>query len=250
MPVTHFDITRREPYEGGRPFGDAGPYERIDGVLHLSLDPLHPANAGIVDIERAARDADGAVRLEADVTLLQPLDPARANGRLLSDIVNRGGRTFLAYNLAARSAQRPDEIPAGDGFLMRRGWTIAMIAWQWDVPRVPGLLAMQAPEALEDGRPIAGWVRVPYQPTAVQPPHTFMFLSGVTRRQCAHQRRRPAISASRTGLAARMPRLARSGSSVLMGESACFIWIIVCLMSCFDKRREASKRTRYWNRCG
>lgn len=169
MPVTHFDITRREPYEGGRPFGDAGPYERIDGVLHLSLDPLHPANAGIVDIERAARDADGAVRLEADVTLLQPLDPARANGRLLSDIVNRGGRTFLAYNLAARSAQRPDEIPAGDGFLMRRGWTIAMIAWQWDVPRVPGLLAMQAPEALEDGRPIAGWVRVPYQPTAVQP---------------------------------------------------------------------------------
>ncbi len=169
MPVTRFDVTRREAYEDGRPFGDAGPYERIDGVLRIAIDPLHPANAGVIDIERAARDADGLVRFDADMTVLQPVDPARANGHMLADIVNRGARTWVAYNLAARDNQRPDWIPPGDGFLLNRGWTIVSTAWQWDVPRGNGLMAMTTPEALEDGQPIEGWVRVPFQPTHAVP---------------------------------------------------------------------------------
>ena len=169
MPVTDFEVHRREPLDGGASFGDAGAYERIEGVLHVAVDPAHPANARIVDIDRAARDAEGLVRFEADLTLLQPVDAARANGRLLADVPNRGGRTFVAYNLAARDARHPDPIPSGDGFLMRHGWTIASIGWQWDVVRSTGLLGLAAPMALEDGRPIEGWVCVTQQLNAAAP---------------------------------------------------------------------------------
>ena len=55
MAVVSFEIQSREPYEGGMPFGDAGAYERIEGRLHVAVDPLHAANAGIVDLDRAAR---------------------------------------------------------------------------------------------------------------------------------------------------------------------------------------------------
>ena len=170
MPVTRFEIRSREPFEDGRSFGDAGAYERIDGVLHYAVDPESESNAAIVDLARAARDERGLVHFEGDVTLLQPLDATRANGRLLADVVNRGNRTFMRYNLATADAQRRDWIPSGDGYLFERGWTIASIGWQWDEKRTEGRLGLAAPTALgADGKPIEGWVCVPFQPDAPVP---------------------------------------------------------------------------------
>ena len=166
MAVTQFEIRSREPYEEGRAFGDAGGYERIDGVLRFAVDPDNPVNASIVDLDRAERDASGFVRFEADVTLLQPVDASGANGSLLADVVNRGGRTFVTYNRTARDAARPTWIPAGDGFLMERGWTIASIGWQWDVIRGGGLVGLEAPMALQNGQPLEGQVSVTHQRTA------------------------------------------------------------------------------------
>ena len=57
MAVTQFQVLTRRPFEDGRPFGEAGAYERIDGVLHFAVDPSDPMNAGIVDLELAPRDA-------------------------------------------------------------------------------------------------------------------------------------------------------------------------------------------------
>ncbi len=161
MPVVKFEITSREPYEGGVAFGDAGAYERIEGVLHFAVDPVHAANAGIVDLDLAARDERGLVHFAADLSLLQPIDAFKANGRLLADVVNRGGRTFVSYNLTARDNR--GGIPAGDGFLMRRGWTIAAIGWQWDVVRSSALLGLDAPIALQDGQPLVGWISVTHE---------------------------------------------------------------------------------------
>lgn len=160
MAVIRFEIQSREPYEGGRPFGGAGAYEDIRGVLHYAVDPLHAANAGIVDLDRAPRDERGLVHFRGDLSLLQPVDGTKANGRLLADVVNRGGRTFVGYNLAPRDAQA---IQPGDGFLMRRGWTVAAVGWQWDVVRSTGLLGLEAPVAQEDGRPLEGWVAVTHE---------------------------------------------------------------------------------------
>ena len=59
MTVTHFEITNRAPYAAGRVFGDRGAYERIDGRLHLAVDPLVAANEVITDLALAPRDEEG-----------------------------------------------------------------------------------------------------------------------------------------------------------------------------------------------
>jgi hypothetical protein len=164
MAVTALEIHRREPYEDGTPFGDAGPYERIDGVVRFAVDPAHPANALIVDLERAARGADGRVHFPADFTVLQPADPARAARCLLYNVANRG-RRVIPGSRAPVSPEPTARIHPGDGFLLRRGWTIAWCGWQWDVVRGPALIGLEAPQALDDaGRPIQGQVTVQFQP--------------------------------------------------------------------------------------
>src|SRR6058998_2876129 len=124
MAVAHLEVTRRSPF----PFD----YERIDGKLHFAVDPKYAANGRIVDLDKAPRDAEGRVRFWADFVLLQPADAARSNRRLLSYVVNRGLRVAVPFNRGARRAPTltpTDEIDAGDGFLMRKGWTIAMCGW-------------------------------------------------------------------------------------------------------------------------
>ena len=174
MTVTDFEIVSREPFAEGQPFGDTGPYERIEGLLRFAVDPSHAANSEIVDLGRAARDTDGRVSFAADVTILRPIDASRANRRMLQDVVNRGGRTFVSYNRAVRDPQQPASIAGGDGFLMRRGWTVVACGWQWDVIRGSGLVGLDAPEALEDGRPIEGWVSVTHHLAA---PATYLLLA-------------------------------------------------------------------------
>lgn len=169
MPVTGFEIRRREAYEGGRVFG-VGAYERIDGVLRYAVDPTADCNSGIVDLQHAARNAQGRVEFEGDITLLQPVDGARANGSLLADVVNRGNHTFTRYQLAPANLAAREVIPAGDAWLLDAGWTVACIGWQWDVTRGGPQLGLDAPSALgADGAPIAGSVSVTFQPNGATP---------------------------------------------------------------------------------
>src|SRR5439155_302391 len=73
------------PFEEGRTFGDASAYELLAGRAHFALDPTHPANVVITDIELAAREADGLVHCTAEVSILRPREPSRRNRRLLLD---------------------------------------------------------------------------------------------------------------------------------------------------------------------
>src|SRR5215510_3564436 len=90
MPVIGFDLHLRRPLAGGQRFGDVGAYEELKGQLRLAIDPAHPANARITDVALAPRNAAGRVEFAADVSILLPVDRARASGRLLVDVVNRG----------------------------------------------------------------------------------------------------------------------------------------------------------------
>src|SRR5215471_21215571 len=105
MPAVQLDIQRRAPYEGGRPFGSAGPYELVEGVARFAVDPDAPANAGITDLRLADRDAGGRVRFEADWCVLRPADPALRSGRLLFSVANRGRRSAVPFS--ALSAPLP-----------------------------------------------------------------------------------------------------------------------------------------------
>ena len=59
MAISGITITRREPFAGGAMFGDFGPYEKIIGTARGELDPANPANAAIVGLDRAPRNAPG-----------------------------------------------------------------------------------------------------------------------------------------------------------------------------------------------
>src|SRR5262249_2614612 len=155
------EITDREPVLDGQPFGDAGGYEQMRGRAAFAVDPASPLNTVIVDIEHAPRDASGRVRCVADWWLLRPLDPARANGTLLYNVVNRGNQNALAGFNRALPGNRPrNAADFGDGFLMRRGVCVAAMGWQADVR--PGLdrLLLEAPAAGSAEAPITGPVRM------------------------------------------------------------------------------------------
>ena len=164
MAVSHLEITQRQPFADGRAFGDAGAYERLDGTIGFAVDPLHAANRAIVDLDKAERDAQGRVHFRADFCLLQPVDPARGRRRLLLEVLNRGRK--LAPRMINHAAVAPPSavIDPGDGFLLRHGWTMAWCGWQWDVVRSPALRGLEAPMALEDGRPIVGRLVCEFQP--------------------------------------------------------------------------------------
>src|SRR5215216_8141477 len=90
MAVIELELASRGPYADGAAFGEAGAYERIDGIARFAVDPAHSANRAIVDLDKAERGADGRVHFLADFTILQPADPARGNRRLLFEVLNRG----------------------------------------------------------------------------------------------------------------------------------------------------------------
>ncbi|HEY3110696.1 MAG TPA: hypothetical protein VGL23_18200 [Chloroflexota bacterium] len=119
MAVTRFEVRSRRPLPGFD-------YERLDGRLHFAVDPEHRANRAVVDLDRAARDADGPVRFASDLTLLRPAD--RGSRRLLVDVVNRGRRTVLrAFNRAPGEAQPSPEVDSGDVELC-----LALAAERWE----------------------------------------------------------------------------------------------------------------------
>jgi len=156
-------IAERRPFAEGHEFAGSGPYERLAGRVHFAVDPLAPAQAGITDLAKAPRDAAGRVRFAADVMILKPVDIARGNRRLFHDYGNRGNKRALQFFNDAPASNAPTSLAhAGNGFLMRRGYTVAWLAWQGDMLPGDGRMLLDLPVASDDGRPIAGPVRVEY----------------------------------------------------------------------------------------
>jgi hypothetical protein len=167
MTVTALEIASRAPVLDGRPFGEAGPYEKVSGILRFETDPAHPVNRGITDLELAPRNAAGRVESWADFYLLQPADPACGRRRLLLDVPNRGRKVALGmFNSTPRAADPTTPEDFGNGFLMRWGYTVAWVGWQHDVPRRDGMMALGAPAARGAAGPVTGRMRCQWRPNA------------------------------------------------------------------------------------
>lgn len=158
--VVRVEIESREDVLGGRPFGAVGPYEKITGTVYFGFDPTDPANARIVDIEQAPRNAEGLVEARANFMVLRPKNRVPGGGVAFLEVSNRGRKAGLGYFNAGSFALDPVEADDyGDALLMRLGLTVIWVGWQHDVPRQEGLLRLQVPIAREDGEPISGLVR-------------------------------------------------------------------------------------------
>ena len=165
MAVGKLEITSRQPFANGESFGDVGPYEQIDGKVYFTADPVNPNNENVTDLRLAPRSNTGEVHFYSDFRILAPVDQARGNGRLFFDILNRGrGPCLRNFNNAPDLA--PDvPLEAGNGFLMKEGYTVAWCGWQHDAPDVPGVLRLYPPEARNaDGTRITGKLVVTFVP--------------------------------------------------------------------------------------
>ncbi len=131
--VQRFEITEREtPVFGGAQLGAIGAYERLHGTVHGVLDPEHPRNIGITYLDKAPRNASGLVEYQSEFRILKPIERRRGNGWLIYDVPNRGNQLIMPRLNGAPEGGHPQH--AGNGFLMRHGFTVVWSGWQGDVP--------------------------------------------------------------------------------------------------------------------
>ncbi len=167
MAITGMEIHTRSLVLDGRPFGAAGAYEKIAGIVRFATDPTHAANEPIADLRLAPRNAAGQVESWADFYLLRPVNAERGNRRMLLDVANRGRKIALGmFNSTPRVPDPSTPEDFGNGFLMRQGYTVAWCGWQHDVPRVDGLMALTVPRARGASGPIVGLVRCEFRSNA------------------------------------------------------------------------------------
>jgi Alpha/beta hydrolase domain len=153
--VTRIEINRREPFVGGQAFGSVGAYERIVGRFYGELDPGHALNAEIVDLDRAPRNARGKVEYSSDFEILKPVDLAKGNGALLYDVNNRGNKRALIQFNNAPASNNPTALEhAGNGFLMRYGFTVVWSGWIPGLPATNNALRIDVPTATTADGPI------------------------------------------------------------------------------------------------
>jgi hypothetical protein len=182
--VERVELLERTAFAPGTSFGDWGAYEKIRAVAHFALDPAAPANSRIVDLKLAPRDSRGRVTFSSEFIVLRPVKPQAST--LIYDVNNRGSIAILGQ-VNGRSPAHNDPTTAadaGDGFLMRHGFTLLFSAWTWDVaPGPPGAkpLIFAAPIARgTGGTPITGAVENEFIVNEVADVATYAGLRGLT----------------------------------------------------------------------
>lgn len=124
--VVRVDVTSRADAYNGR-------YELIRGRIYFAADPTNVHNTAVVDLDKAPRNAEGAVEFSADFFVLRP--KVGSNDVLFFEVSNRGGTSMLY------------EGEPTDTYLPEHGFTIAVIGWQFDARLGEGRLQLTAPVA-------------------------------------------------------------------------------------------------------
>src|SRR3984893_14791688 len=153
--VTGIEITKQEPFAAGQTFGTVGAYEKVVGRFRGELDPNSPLNAIIVGLDKAPRNAHRMVEYSADFYILKPVDVTKGNGALFYELANRGNKGILPrFNYAAGSNDPATAQHAGDGFLMRQGYTLLWNGWMNRLPAANDTLRIELPVATNPSGPI------------------------------------------------------------------------------------------------
>ena len=171
--VVRIEVQSRADVANGAGFGTAGAYEKVTGRIFFAVDPSLPATRIVADIDKAPRNAAGRVEFSSDFYLLKPKRIERGNGAVLYEVSNRGGKGLLGFFDHAAGSLDPTTVEQlGDGFLLKQGFTLLWVGWQFDVPQRAGLVRVYPPIATDNGRPIRGLVRSDFVVTEKEADHS------------------------------------------------------------------------------
>lgn len=163
--VVRVEIASRQDVLDDKTFGEAGAYERITGRIYFSVAVANPHNRRIVDLSNAVNLKNGEVEFSADFVALRPKDAHRSNGSMVLENPNRGhGRIVALVDGGDWDAAKD----GGDGWLLRSGFTMVTLGWQWDAVGNDAL-RLYAPIAKENGRTITGLLRGDLMPAKEMP---------------------------------------------------------------------------------
>jgi hypothetical protein len=157
--ITKIKITRTEsPTFEGRSFGNVGQYEKLVGRVEGELDPADRHNSVITDIALAPRNARGKVEYETDIMILRPIDRSKGNHKVWYELTSRGQVfAFAQFNEAPERNDPTRAADAGNGFLMRHGYSVLVSGRDVTAPPAGNRFTMKAPIAVNpDGSPIVG----------------------------------------------------------------------------------------------
>src|SRR4030095_3024302 len=153
--ITKIVIDKREPFAAGHEFAVTGAYEKLIGKAYGEVDPKKHHNKNIISLKNAPLNNRGRVEYSMDMLILKPIDMQRGNQTIFYDVVNRGNQA-LRMNFGAERSNNPTTLAhAGDGFMMRHGYSLVASGWQRDVlPRGERLTANFPVAKNSDGTPI------------------------------------------------------------------------------------------------
>src|SRR5262249_51015919 len=172
--VVRFVVENTRIFAEGTSFGSVGQYQRLDGRAYMEVDPFDAFNWNIVDIANAPRNARGMVEFSSPFFILKPVEMERGNGKIFYTINNRGNKGALnVWNRAASNNDPITAADAGDGFLMRRGFTIVDAGWQGDVAPGNNRLFPDFPVARGPDGPLAATIRIEYSDRTIPQTGTF-----------------------------------------------------------------------------
>jgi hypothetical protein len=120
-----------------------GSYQRITGRIYYALPIANPHNQAIVDLANAVNLKDGEVEFSADFVATLP---KKSNGSMLLEVPNRGHAGILQL------------VDGEDDWLLRQGFTVVSVGWQWDAQSA-NALRLFAPIAKDHGKTITGLLR-------------------------------------------------------------------------------------------
>ena len=150
--ITKIVIDKREPFAAGHEFAVTGAYEKLIGKAYGEVDPKKNHNKNIISLKNAPLNNRGRVEYSMDMLILKPIDMQRGNQTIFYDVVNRGNQA-LRVNFGAERSNNPTTLAhAGDGFMMRQGYTLVWSGWQGDVLPVGGRLTTSFPVAKNPAR--------------------------------------------------------------------------------------------------
>ncbi len=152
--VTGVKVESRTVVANGQSFGATGQYEKLVGRIEFAIDPADAHNKVIADLPYATKGAGGRVHFSSDLYVLKPVDAARGNGVLFFEISNRGGKSLLSrFNSATGRGTADPTAPEdfGNGYLMREGYTLVWVGWEFDV--ADNLINIDAPPVTATNAP-------------------------------------------------------------------------------------------------